>query len=114
MSRKCKTPAKVKELLEKQQEKIHWLCECIRAKLLIPKEDQISFIQENSVESMVGMARGINMMVENILETHNCYAGFQYQASRTVTLDDGTIYRPFVGPKDADYAEWRVIYLTIN
>lgn len=111
MSRKCKTPAKVLELMEQQQSHMRWITDLLHTKRTVPLENQADHVKENTQEYWIGIARGINMMLEVALMAHKCYAGFSYQARLPLVLANGESYIPTIGPNDADYASWRVKYI---
>jgi hypothetical protein len=114
MSRKCKTPAKVLELLKAQQEMMRWIDECLRVKSTVSVENQAAHVKNRSEDYWIGRAEGHNSMLETILHQHNCYAGFNYQAATPTFGDEGAPYYQIVNTQHPEYAPWRVQYYERN
>lgn len=108
MARKCKTPTLVKELAQSQVNYLNWVDECIRVKTTVPAENQADHIREKSADYYIGLADGMNNMLEVAMMRSNCYAGFQYVGLEK-TLEE-TKYNPVVGPDHPEYAGWRRHY----
>jgi hypothetical protein len=111
MSRKCKTPAKLIALLDRQQGVMRHVDEVLRVKRTAALENQAAHVREKPEDYWIGLAHGANNMVEAVLHEHNCYAGFYYQGLTPVKGAGVDDFLPRVGYDDPEYAAWRVKYM---
>lgn len=65
------------------------------------RPDQVTSWIRQSDERWIGMAKGANVMTEELLHQQNCYNGFCYLG------EEGGMY---AHPDDADFCEWRRKY----
>jgi hypothetical protein len=108
-----KTLAKVLELMNYQQGMMRYVDEVLAAKRKA-LENQANWIKEKPDEYWIGLADGINTMLEEILYVHTCYAGFQYQAATGYALESGEMYYPTIRSDNPEYQGWRRIYNTLS
>jgi hypothetical protein len=108
-----KTPAKVLEVMNYQQATMRRVDEILAAKRKA-SENQANWIKEKSDEYWIGLADGVNMMLEEILHAHNCYVGFQYQAATGYALESGEMHYPTIRPDDPEFQGWRRIYNVLS
>lgn len=115
MTRKCKTPAKVRELINCHMGYVDHVDEMIRVKTTVPVENQAEHVRSKSVDFMEGMAVGFNQMLEAVLFEHNCYAGYMNVGHKQSRPDEGpgvNYWSESVEPSHPDYADWRRHYFT--
>lgn len=110
MTRKCKTPAKVKAIMDFHVQQIEWITETLRVKRTVPIENQADHVKK-SEDYWLGLAHGYNAMLESVLHEHNCYVGFVYVGATAVGFDGCEPFIPMVGVDHPEYASWRVRYL---
>jgi hypothetical protein len=107
----AKTPKSVLSLMERQQRTMRHVDDVLSAKRNIPLENQSSWIKDKPEEYWIGLADGVNMMLEEALHRSNCYAGFQYQSDKPLISSDGSEWYPYTRHENEDYAGWRRVYL---
>lgn len=108
MTAKRKTPKYLIDLIAYQQDMMRYVDDSLRSKRTVPEECQPDHISSKPEDYWIGMANGVNTMLEQALCNVNCYRGFSYQARKANA--DGII--PMVGPEDSTYEEWRRYYYT--
>jgi len=111
MAAKAKTPAKVIELMQCQQDTIAYVTDALRVKRTVPVENQADWVRERSEDYFKGMARGANTMLESVLSKFNCYAGFSYFGTTLTVFKTASLsFYPSIGPDHPEYEDWRVVY----
>jgi hypothetical protein len=105
----AKTPARIKILMDQQQEMMRHVTQVLKTKRNVPLASQALWVREHSEDYFIGMAIGYNAMLENALMAHKCYAGFQYQVATSTERFDKPFYEN-CGPKHPEFAEWRRSY----
>lgn len=117
MAQKCKTPARLVEMIRWHNENIDWISEVLHVKACAALENQAMHVRDNSVEHWEGRAIGMSAMLEAALFAANCHAGFIYVGTKQLhTLADGTSARLVVqvGLDNPDFREWRRHYCVRN
>lgn len=107
----AKTTKACRELMENQQDMIVYVTEILRVKRTVPLENQANHVKSKSEEYWIGLADGVNAMLENALFAAKCYAGFSYMGIPK-QMPDGSISTEMVGPDHPEYAGWRRMYYT--
>lgn len=97
---KAKTPTKVIAMMQYQQNMLRHV------------DEQIEQAKDNVDKYYwVGLASGINFILEEALRQHNCYHGYTYQCRNVVVLDNGQEFRPMCGTEHPEFEEWRREYV---
>lgn len=96
--------------MTRQQATMRHVDEVLRVKRTVPPESQVNYIKEKSEEYWVGLADGVNAVMEEALHRANCYAGFQYQSDKPVELPSGDNFYPPTSHTRPDYVGWRRVY----
>lgn len=104
-----KTTKSVKELLEFHQRTMEWIVQSLLNKSYLRQEWRCNEY-EKTEEYWIGMAQGLNMMVEEAMMRSNCYHGFHNIDCLYVELPSGDKWLPTVGPDHPRYADWRRRY----
>lgn len=104
------TPKVVRELIDRHIEYLNYIDGILNVKRDVPLENQAEHVKSKSEEYWEGLADGANVMLENVLHAHHCYAGFMYVSPKI--FDEGLPHWRGVGPQDPLYKGWRRHYFT--
>lgn len=104
------TPKALLPMFEHQQDMMRHVDEMLYVKTL-PLENQASWARDTTPDYWLGLAYGVNNMLETLLHRNGCYGGFHYQRKNETTLADGFKFRETCGPNHPEYAEWRRRYI---
>ncbi|MEB0029170.1 hypothetical protein QN372_00255 [Undibacterium sp. RTI2.1] len=103
------TPAKTARAITRHKNLIRALKESVYAKRHVPLENQGDFVKERSLERLIGMAEGINALMEAVLFENNCYNGFSYIGLPKIV--DGYEVAPIIGDAHPEYDDWAREYI---
>lgn len=107
--KKRKTPPAILQMMTRQQATLRYVDEILALKAL-PESVQPTWVKESTVEYWVGMANGVNEMLEGTMHEFGCYAGYAYQGKTAVAGPDEQLVIPTIGPTNPEYQSWRRIY----
>lgn len=65
-------------MMDRQEKTMKHVAECLYAKSRFPLENQAEWLRNHPVEYYIGMADGVNNMLEDALHSSREYKGFHY------------------------------------
>lgn len=63
---------------ERQQNTMRHIAQCLHSKKVVPLEQQADWLKSKPVEYYIGLADGVNNMLEDALHSSKEYKGFRY------------------------------------
>jgi len=90
----------VDELLKQHQETVIVMAGWIKVKETLSLENIQPWLQETSIDTIIGRIEGHTAMLENVLHQQNCYRGFNY-------IDSKGNWLILIGMKLQDHPEYR-------
>lgn len=107
----AKTTKSVAAMIANQEMMMDYISDIMRVKRDVPIEYQANHVSSRSEDYWIGLADGVNSMLEYAMHKANCYAGFSYMGEPK-KVPDGTMSSQSTRPGNADYAGWRRMYYT--
>ena len=101
-------------MIDRQQKTMRHIAQCLHSKKVVPLEQQADWLKSKPVEYYIGLADGVNNMLEDALHSSKEYKGFRYAYfDYTNSTDPELSYVPHRGKditKEPEFNEWCRFY----
>ena len=97
-------------MMDRQQKTMRHIAQCLHSKKVVPLEQQADWLKSKPVEYYIGLADGVNNMLEDALHSSKEYKGFRYIHFLPGTFENGEpSWVPRRGEditKEPEFQEW--------
>ena len=94
-------------MIDRQQKTMRHIAQCLHSKKVVPLEQQADWLKSKPVEYYIGLADGVNNMLEDALHSSKEYKGFHHIYFPNNDYESEPTYVPHRSSRLSDQPEFQ-------